>query len=133
MSLLPWRAPSSHYRIESPRGWTLCTFGTTRRAPPNVHSRPAAATRHCDRPRSRCGGGGQGCRSTAMTRRTRAVLTVMAVMAGAVAADAQTNALHLVSTPWPPFTSAPGQARYALDLVHVALQRAGVNAQTEIV
>ena len=46
---------------------------------------------------------------------------------------AQTPPLRLVSTNWPPFTSATGQARIALDLVEAALGRIGVKATTTIV
>src|SRR6187402_1971232 len=42
-------------------------------------------------------------------------------------------ALHLGSTPWAPFTNAPGQPRYAVDLVEAALKRAGVIADTAVV
>jgi ABC-type amino acid transport substrate-binding protein len=41
--------------------------------------------------------------------------------------------LTLVSTVWPPFTNAPGQPRFALDLVEAALGRIGVTAKTTIV
>jgi polar amino acid transport system substrate-binding protein len=41
--------------------------------------------------------------------------------------------LRFVSTPWAPFTNAPGNARFALDLVETALKRIGVTAQTTIV
>jgi polar amino acid transport system substrate-binding protein len=45
----------------------------------------------------------------------------------------QPTTLRLASTPWPPFTNAAGQSRVALDLVHAALQRIGVTAETTIV
>jgi ABC-type amino acid transport substrate-binding protein len=51
-------------------------------------------------------------------------------------AKAQTPAikpLRLASTPWSPFTNEPGKARFALDLVHAALDRAGISANTTIV
>jgi ABC-type amino acid transport substrate-binding protein len=38
-----------------------------------------------------------------------------------------------VSTAWSPFTNVPGQARFALDLVDVALGRVGITAETVIV
>ncbi len=41
--------------------------------------------------------------------------------------------LRLVSTAWPPFTNAPGQPRFALDLVDEGLRRAGISAETVIV
>jgi len=50
---------------------------------------------------------------------------------GIVAAE---NApLRLVSTAWPPFTNAPKQPRFALDLVEAALGRIGVTSKTVIV
>ena len=48
-------------------------------------------------------------------------------------AAAQGRQLQLVSTAWSPFTNAPGQARFALDLVGVALERVGITAETVIV
>ncbi len=48
-------------------------------------------------------------------------------------AAAQGRQLQLVSTAWSPFTNAPGQARVALDLVDVALERVGITAETVIV
>lgn len=45
----------------------------------------------------------------------------------------QTTELRLVSTPWPPFTSPPGQPRFALDLVEAGLSRSGIGATTTIV
>src|SRR5262245_9388287 len=41
--------------------------------------------------------------------------------------------LSLVSTVWPPFTNAPGQPRFALDLVEAALGRIQVTAKTTLV
>ena len=41
--------------------------------------------------------------------------------------------LALVSTAWAPFTNAPGQPRFALDLVEAAFGRVGFTAQTTIV
>ena len=41
--------------------------------------------------------------------------------------------LQLVSTAWPPFTNAPGQPRFALDLVGEGLRRVGITAETYIV
>src|SRR5262245_53200163 len=51
----------------------------------------------------------------------------------ALAPSAQSGALHLVSTAWPPFTNDPGQPRFALDLVEAALGRFGTSAKTTIV
>lgn len=60
-------------------------------------------------------------------------LAVVALAAGALAAAAQTAPLRLVSTAWPPFTNAPGQPRFALDLVEEALKRIQVTANSTIV
>jgi polar amino acid transport system substrate-binding protein len=46
---------------------------------------------------------------------------------------AQPAPLTLVSTAWPPFTNAPGQPRFALDLVEAAFGRIGLTAKTTIV
>ena len=54
--------------------------------------------------------------------------TVIRIMAAA-----QGRQLQLVSTAWSPFTNAPEHARFALDLVGVALERVGIIAQTVIV
>jgi polar amino acid transport system substrate-binding protein len=55
-------------------------------------------------------------------------------MWAAVAAQNNQNAqLRLVSTAWPPFTAAPKQPRFALDLVETALGRIGVTSRTAIV
>jgi ABC-type amino acid transport substrate-binding protein len=53
--------------------------------------------------------------------------------APALIPTAQTSALRLVSTAWPPFTNAPGQPRFALDLVETALGRIGLGSATTIV
>lgn len=42
-------------------------------------------------------------------------------------------ALHLASTPWSPFTNAPGKPRYAIELVEAALKRLGLTSETTIV
>ena len=42
-------------------------------------------------------------------------------------------ALNLGSTPWSPFTNAPGKPRYAIDLVTAALKRLGLTSDTAIV
>jgi polar amino acid transport system substrate-binding protein len=46
---------------------------------------------------------------------------------------AQPAPLRLVSTAWPPFTNAPRQPRFALDLVEDALGRINLTARTTIV
>jgi polar amino acid transport system substrate-binding protein len=60
-------------------------------------------------------------------------LAVLAISAIPMRGTAQTRQLHLASTPWPPFTNTPGQARFAIDLVHAALERVGITADTTIV
>lgn len=67
-------------------------------------------------------------------RRTAATLGLLAIAAlWLVGVRAQSNQLRLVSTAWPPFTNAPGQPRFALDLVETALGRIGVTTTTTIV
>jgi len=64
------------------------------------------------------------------------VIALLAAGLCAISSQAQTPAvktLRLASTPWSPFTNEPGKARFALDLVHAALQRAGIAASTTIV
>jgi polar amino acid transport system substrate-binding protein len=62
-----------------------------------------------------------------------AVVAAGVVPAGAMAQTAKSAALHLGSTPWSPFTNTPGKARFAIDLVHSALERVGISAETTIV
>ena len=62
---------------------------------------------------------------------TRALLLL--IIAIPIIAVAQDRQLQLVSTAWSPFTNAPGQPRFALDLVGVALERIGIIAETVIV
>ncbi|MCP4901668.1 MAG: transporter substrate-binding domain-containing protein [bacterium] len=74
-----------------------------------------------------------------MNRRSRthitfSILTALTVLllqpALGVAED--TQKIHLASDYWPPFTAESGQRRVALELVHMALDRAGFNADTQI-
>ena len=58
---------------------------------------------------------------------------LLAIIAIPSMAGAQGRQLQLVSTAWSPFTDAPGQPRFALDLVDVALRRAGIIAETVII
>src|SRR5262249_60326215 len=60
-------------------------------------------------------------------------LLLLSCTAAWVTAVAQTSQLKLVSTAWPPFTNAPKQPRFALDLVETALGRVGVGSKTAIV
>jgi polar amino acid transport system substrate-binding protein len=76
-----------------------------------------------------------------LASRRRLLLLTMAASGLMVAgAAAQTTgpatrsaALHLGSTPWSPFTNAPGKPRFAIELVETALKRVGVTADTAIV
>ena len=83
-----------------------------------------------------------------MKRRPTSILTTLAISVLAltltapwafgqdpdpIMAAAQGRQLQLVSTAWSPFTNAPGQARFALDLVDTALERVGIVAETVIV
>jgi polar amino acid transport system substrate-binding protein len=69
------------------------------------------------------------------------VLLVLGALGAVRAATAQTvgeaatkrAALHLGSTPWSPFTNEPGKPRFAIDLVHAALDRLGISEETTIV
>ena len=63
---------------------------------------------------------------------TRLALLTIGCAVLSIALHAQTQLL-LVSTAWPPFTNAPGQPRFALDLVEAALGRMNVTATTTIV
>lgn len=58
------------------------------------------------------------------------VLTLATV---ALVQTTQSAQLRLVSTAWSPFTNAPGQPRFALDLVEAALGRINVTATTAFV
>src|SRR4051794_19698375 len=69
-------------------------------------------------------------------RRVLSWCTAAALVAACTATlvvSAQPAPLTLVSTAWPPFTNAPGQPRFALDLVEAALVRLGLSAKTTIV
>ena len=61
------------------------------------------------------------------------VALLLPIIAIPIMATAQGRQLQFVSTAWSPFTNAPGQARFALDLVGVALERMGITAETAIV
>ena len=66
-------------------------------------------------------------------RLTIAALLLLLCATASIGVTAQTTALKLVSSEWPPFTDAPGRPRFALDLVETALDRSGLKAQTTIV
>src|SRR5436190_19663355 len=65
--------------------------------------------------------------------RWAAVALLTLAPALALILTAQAAPLRLVSTAWPPFTNAPGQPRFALDLVEAALGRVGIGTTTSIV
>jgi polar amino acid transport system substrate-binding protein len=68
-----------------------------------------------------------------IARWTGAAILMLSSAAVSLVVSAQTTPLTLVSTAWPPFTNAPGQPRFALDLVEAALGRIGLTAKTTIV
>jgi polar amino acid transport system substrate-binding protein len=65
--------------------------------------------------------------------RTRSLFIVLTLAAASLVLSAQSPQLRLVSTAWSPFTNAPGQPRFALDLVETALGRIKVTANTTFV
>ncbi len=62
-------------------------------------------------------------------------LAAAAWLAGAAVAAfaADPSTLRLASDEWPPFTGSPGSERAAVELVHTALERAGIQATTTII
>jgi polar amino acid transport system substrate-binding protein len=67
-----------------------------------------------------------------VVRKLWIAVVCLASLGASLHAQAQTP-LRLVSTVWPPFTNAAGQARFALDLVDEALKRIGTRAETVFV
>ena len=67
----------------------------------------------------------------------RCIVLLLAVICSSVVPISGTaqarQQLHLGSTPWSPFTGTAGKARFAIDLVHAALERVGIKADTTIV
>jgi polar amino acid transport system substrate-binding protein len=61
------------------------------------------------------------------------VPAIAVIFAMTMSVGAQTKTLRLASTAWSPFTNVPGKARFALDLVHTALERIGITAETIII
>ncbi len=55
------------------------------------------------------------------------------LMLPGLAMASEPRELRLGSDAWPPFTEEPGRQRVAIQLVHTALERAGINATTTIV
>jgi ABC-type amino acid transport substrate-binding protein len=66
-------------------------------------------------------------------RKAVPLIAVMVIALAPFGGLAQTRQLRLGSTPWSPFTNPPGQPRLAIDLVHAALERVGIKAETTIV
>ena len=60
------------------------------------------------------------------------VLVVALVPTAAAVLAAETPKVRLASDTWPPFTSKAGETRLAIDLVHKALERAGIGADTTV-
>lgn len=56
-------------------------------------------------------------------------MRLLTAFAAVAILSSQSPPLRLVSTIWPPFTSPPGQSRFALDLVENALGRIGATAE----
>ncbi len=67
-----------------------------------------------------------------LLRLLRLGIAVSLVAATAAASAAETGHLRLGADEWPPFTAGPGAERAALDLVHAALDRAEIAAETTI-
>lgn len=64
--------------------------------------------------------------------RTSLALGLLALVIGSPVASADSRPLSLASDHWPPFTDQPGKRRVAIDLVHAALERSGLRADTQI-
>jgi ABC-type amino acid transport substrate-binding protein len=56
----------------------------------------------------------------------------VALLAATVGLGSEPGSLRLGSDEWPPFTGSPGTTRSAIELVHTALERAGIEATTTI-
>lgn len=68
-----------------------------------------------------------------MSIRTAVKVVLCSTLLSAAALAAESNAtLRLASDVWPPFTDVEGKARVAIDLVHEALRRGGVEASSEV-
>jgi polar amino acid transport system substrate-binding protein len=64
--------------------------------------------------------------------RTSLALALLALAFGSPVAIADSRTLSLASDYWPPFTDQPGKRRVAIDLVHAALERTGLRADTQL-
>ena len=65
--------------------------------------------------------------------KTLFAIALLSVALVSLTTAAQVNTLRLVSTAWSPFTNAPGQPRFAQDLVEAAFARIGLAAESTIV
>jgi ABC-type amino acid transport substrate-binding protein len=63
----------------------------------------------------------------------RIFLFIAVVLAVLPARAADQGGLRLASDTWPPFTNQPGKQRIAIEIVHTALERAGIEAMTTVV
>ena len=70
--------------------------------------------------------------STSRRRAIRVVLVVWLLAHSVSAVATEPPDLRLGSDEWPPFTGSPGKQRAAIELVHTALDRAGIQATTSI-
>jgi polar amino acid transport system substrate-binding protein len=63
----------------------------------------------------------------------RIAFLVAVVLAALAAQAADQGELRLASDAWPPFTDRPGNHRIAIEIVHTALERAGIQETTTVV
>lgn len=71
---------------------------------------------------------------TILAHHAKRVIFFLAVVVVALATPAADQGeLRLASDTWPPFTDRPGTHRIAIEIVHTALERAGIKATTTLV
>jgi ABC-type amino acid transport substrate-binding protein len=69
-----------------------------------------------------------------LVRHAQRVAFFLAVVLAALPAQAaDQKEIRLASDTWPPFTDRPGTHRIAVEIVHTALERAGIEATTTVV
>jgi ABC-type amino acid transport substrate-binding protein len=68
-----------------------------------------------------------------VARTVTTVVIVAVVLLQAAVLAAESPKIRLASDRWPPFTNVAGETRLAIDLVHKALERAGVQVDTTVV
>ena len=71
--------------------------------------------------------------STMSLRRLRITIALTLVLLPVLAVAEEPRQLRLASDIWPPFTDGTDRQRVAVELVHTALERAGISATTTIV